>query len=297
MIRVVENGGDYQPKEFSTWAPKALASIGRLAATLRDRAIILPMKRRKPDEKVTKLRVGDAPQFLMLRRQAKRWAEDNVETLKQKRPALSDALNDRAQDNWEPLLAIADLAGGDWPALARNAALALTQDLDEGSIRVLVLADIQKLFGEDKTDRMSSAALAARLGELAGGDDEAGPWLTYGKAAKPISQRQIAKLLSEFYIYPRDIRLPNEKNVLKGYLLEQFKDAFERYLSPFPLFHARQSDNRATSITWSQTQPRHRVRSVADDIGPNALKDQRLSVCRGSKSPTAGRGRCVRRFR
>ena len=46
------------------------------------------MKRRKPDEKVTKLRVGDAPQFLMLRRQAKRWAEDNVETLKQKRPAL-----------------------------------------------------------------------------------------------------------------------------------------------------------------------------------------------------------------
>ena len=200
VIRVVENGGDYQPKEFSTWAPKALASIGRLAATLRDRAIILPMKRRKPDEKVTKLRVDDAPQFLMLRRQAKRWAEDNVETLKQKRPALPDALNDRAQDNWEPLLAIADVAGGGWPALARNAALALTQDLDEGSIRVLLLTDIQKLFGEDKKDRMSSAALAARLGELAGGDDEAGPWLTYGKAAKPITQRQIAKLLSEFYI-------------------------------------------------------------------------------------------------
>jgi Protein of unknown function (DUF3631) len=274
VIRVVENGGDYQPKEFSTWAPKALASIGRLAATLRDRAIILPMKRRKPDEKVTKLRVGDAPQFLTLRRQAKRWAEDNVETLKQKRPALPDALNDRAQDNWEPLLAIAEVASGGWPALARNAALALTQDLDERSIRVLLLADIQKLFGQDKTERMSSAALAARLGELAGGDDEAGPWLTYGKAAKPISQRQIAKLLSEFYIYPRDIRLPNEKNVLKGYLLEQFKDAFERYLSPFtPVSYAtvRQSsdiNNLEPSPAATSAPP------VADDIGPNALKDK-----------------------
>lgn len=243
---------------------------------------------------MTKLRV--APQFLMLRRQAKRWAEDNVETLKQKRPALPDALNDRAQDNWEPLLAIADVASGGWPALARNAALALTQDLDEGSIRVLLLADIQKLFGEDKKERMSSAALAARLGELAGGDDEAGPWLTYGKAAKPISQRQIAKLLSEFYIYPRDIRLPNEKNILKGYLLEQFKDAFERYLSTFPPVSCatvRQSSD------INNLEPNSAATSgppVADDIGPNALKDK---GCRAvaDRNPPAGKGRCVRRFR
>jgi Protein of unknown function (DUF3631) len=290
VIRVVENGGDYQPKEFSTWAPKALASIGRLAATLRDRAIILPMKRRKPDEKVTKLRVDDAPQFLMLRRQAKRWAEDNVETLKQKRPALPDALNDRAQDNWEPLLAIADVAGGGWPALARNAALALTQDLDEGSIRVLLLTDIRKLFGEDTKDRMSSAALAARLGELAGGDDEAGPWLTYGKAVKPITQRQIAKLLAEFYIYPRDTRLPNEKNALKGYLLEQFKDAFERYLSPLPPIPSatvRQPSDINSLEPKSSATPDP---LVADENSLNALKDKGCRTVADRNPPQPEKG-------
>ena len=172
------------------------------------------------------------------------------------------------------MLAIADVAGGGWPARARNAALALTQDLDEGSIRVLLIADIQKLFGEDQTERMSSAALAARLGELAGGDDEAGPWLTYGKAAKPISQRQIAKLLSEFYIYPRDIRLPTEKNVLKGYLLEQFKDAFERYLSPFTPVSCATVRQSSDIINLEPNSAATSGRPVADDIGPNALKDK-----------------------
>jgi hypothetical protein len=35
-------------------------------------------------------------------------------------------LNDRACDNWSPLLAIADLAGGEWPQRARAAALDLS---------------------------------------------------------------------------------------------------------------------------------------------------------------------------
>jgi len=37
----------------------------------------------------------------------------------------SGGLNDRAGDIWEPLLALADLAGGDWPGKARQAAVAL----------------------------------------------------------------------------------------------------------------------------------------------------------------------------
>ena len=52
------------------------------------------------------------------------------ETLRTARPALPEALNDRAQDNWEPLLGIADLAGGDWPKAARDAALELSVDAE-----------------------------------------------------------------------------------------------------------------------------------------------------------------------
>ena len=199
VIRVVESGGDYQPKEFSTSAhTKALASIGRLAATLRDRAIILPMKRRKPNEKVTKLRVGDPPQFLMLRRQAKRWAEDNGRDAE----AAAAGAAGRAQRSCAGQLGAATrdrrccrrrLAGAGAQCGARPHQEPRRR-LDPG----LAARRHQKLFEESKTERMSSATLVARLGELAGGDDEAGPWLTYGKAAKPISQRQIENCYLSF---------------------------------------------------------------------------------------------------
>ena len=52
--------------------PKALASIGKLAATLRDRALIIPMKRRKADERVKKLRIEDTDEFVALRRKGQR---------------------------------------------------------------------------------------------------------------------------------------------------------------------------------------------------------------------------------
>jgi hypothetical protein len=127
-------GEDHAPKEFSTWAPKAVALIGKLPGTIQDRAIVVPMQRKKPGERVTKLRGReDADRFLVLRRKASRWAEDSLEVLRMARPALPEALNDRAQDHWEPLLAIADLAGGDWPKVARDAALTLSGDAETGA--------------------------------------------------------------------------------------------------------------------------------------------------------------------
>jgi putative DNA primase/helicase len=96
-------GADHAPKEFGTWAPKAIALIGKPPGTIQDRAVVLPMKRKKPGERVTKLRGReDADHFPALRRKASRWNEDNLERLRTARPALPEALNDRAQDNWEP---------------------------------------------------------------------------------------------------------------------------------------------------------------------------------------------------
>jgi hypothetical protein len=46
VIRLV--GDKHEPKEFSTWSPKAIAAIGKLSGTLRDRSIDVPMKRKKP---------------------------------------------------------------------------------------------------------------------------------------------------------------------------------------------------------------------------------------------------------
>ena len=188
VVRTV--GDDHEPKEFSTWAPKALASIGKLAATLRDRAIVLPMRRKKPGETVKKLRDRDDGAFGRLREKAKRWAEDNVGRLKAMRPSLPDELNDRAADNWHPLLAIADLAGGDWPDLARRAALALSTDADgpDGTIGVQLLAAIREIFERRKVDALPSALLVVELTS-----DEEGLWAEYGIRGEPITAKQVSR--------------------------------------------------------------------------------------------------------
>jgi len=76
----------------------------------------------------------------MLRRQARRWCEDNLNILTAADPTVPETLTDRAADNWRPLLAVADRAGGAWPIRARDAALVLSGDsMDGGSIRTQLL--------------------------------------------------------------------------------------------------------------------------------------------------------------
>ena len=79
--RTVEINGDHQPRRFSTWAPKAIATIGSLADTLEDRAIVVRLRRKPPGAKVERLRLRDNEWFAALRSQAARWAQDNFDRL------------------------------------------------------------------------------------------------------------------------------------------------------------------------------------------------------------------------
>jgi 5S rRNA maturation endonuclease (ribonuclease M5) len=276
IIRLV--GDNHEPKEFSTWSAKAIASIGKLSGTLRDRSIILPMKRKKPNERVAKLRGRDTDEFLELRRKARRWADDNVAALKEACPSIPEVLNDRAADNWEPLLAIADLAGNEWPRLARTAAVKLSADSEVGaeSDKVRLLADIRAIFEELALDRLPSASLVAELVK-----DADGRWAAYGRNSKPITQRQVATLLSEFTtpsgakIKPRNVR--TDGKVPKGYAREDFADAFERYLSPSPLFQSAtplQTNDISDLKEKSSATPDF---FVANENEPNALKSNACS--------------------
>ena len=80
------------------------------------------------------------------------------------RPGIPDDLSDRAADGWEPLLAIADLAGGEWPALARLAATSLSDGSadDDQSIGVRMLTDIKTVF-DSEIDSMSTTDLLKHL--------------------------------------------------------------------------------------------------------------------------------------
>ena len=220
VIRTVEVNGDHQPHRFSTWAPKAIATIRALADTLEDRAVVVRLQRKPPGAKVERLRRRDNEWFEALRSQAARWAADNFEKLVDPDPQMPEALNDRAADNWRPLVAIADLVGGEWPQLARQACLTLTGESPEEPMGVTLLADCRPAFGDNAV--MRSVDLVSKLVA-----DPERPWAEYNRG-RAITQRQVAKLLGTFGIISVNVNpigLPQGK----GYRRVDFEESWERY--------------------------------------------------------------------
>ncbi len=214
------SGDQWEPKIYSSFCPKAIAGIGRLAGTLEDRAIIIEMRRRRSDEPVQQLR--HALDLSHIRRLAMRWAADNRLQFQAADPSVPPELHDRAADNWRPLLAIAELAGGDWRARAEKAAIKLTlRDGEQEDVSILLLSDIRDLFG-----RLGPIIRTSLLLEHLNRMDER-PWGEW-RHGKPVSKVQLANMLRPFGIRPTTIRVG--KLTPKGYILESFLDAFSRYL-------------------------------------------------------------------
>ena len=224
VLRV--SGDDLEPRAFRTFAPVAIALIGKLRTTLADRSIEIEMRRKKPDEKVESLRLDRLGHFEELRRCCARWAQDHLEELREADPEVPPELHDRAADNWRPLLAIADAVGGSWPERARRVAATLsgTEASEDGSAGTMLLADIRDTFSARETDVMESKAMLTAL--LAREDRPWGEW----RRGQPLTAIGVAKLLKNFSIKPRKIRIGTE--TIRGYRLEWFRDAFSRYLPP-----------------------------------------------------------------
>jgi putative DNA primase/helicase len=209
---------DHKPRRFSTWAPKAIATIRILADTLEDRAIIVRLQRKAPGAKVERLRRRDNADFAALRSQAARWAADNFDKLVDPDPKMPD-LNDRAADNWRPLLAIADLAGGTWPEEARRAACLLSGE-EQGAIGVGLLRDIRSVFGDD--DVIRSSDLVAKLTA-----EPERPWAEW-RYGRPLTQKQLAGLLAPFHIISLTVHPPGLPDG-KGYRRTDFEEAWAAY--------------------------------------------------------------------
>ena len=224
MLRLV--GDNHEPRQFSTWAAVAIALIGKLPDTLQDRSILIRMRRRLPSESIAQFRADRTDDLKILARKAARWANDNLETLRAMDPAMPPTITNRDADNWRPLLAIADAAGGEWPARARVIAETMTDKAkgDDQSLRTMLLEDIRSVFATKGVDKLSSAELVEAL--LAMKDR---PWPELGRAAKPITQNKLAGLLKDFGIRPCNVWVGAKP--LKGYGHGQFEDAFARYLS------------------------------------------------------------------
>jgi len=269
VIRCV--GEDHTPTKFNVWGAKALCGIGKIADTLEDRSIPLRLRRKMPGERTIKMRHADPEHFAVLVGKLARFAVDKREAVRLARPAEIEGLNDRANDAWEPLLAIAGVAGGDWPRLARQAAIILHGLEGEApSIGAELLGDIQAAFERKHTAKLFSADLLQALC-----DDEESPWATWNRG-KPIQLRQLSRKLAEFGIKSKDVRQGYE--VKKGYHLEQFADAFERYLcttEPLP---------SADALLASAT-PLHPNSDAASGVAQSATAAPEKSLSATRKAP------------
>ena len=234
VLRTV--GDDHEPRAFKTFCPTVIALIGTLPDTLHDRAVTIDLKRKLATETVAPFRPDRADHLDLLARKAVRWAQDNAEAIATVDPKMPHGIINREADNWRPLLAIADAAGGGWPERARKAAEAahIAAGGDEASRLELLLADIQDAFATNKTTKapnmfggeqieITSATLVKALVALDGR-----PWAEMGRDRKPMTQNRLARMLKPLGIGPQKVG-PEDARV-SGYVREHFKEAFERYL-------------------------------------------------------------------
>jgi hypothetical protein len=215
-------------ERLDTFAMALLAAIGELPDTIMDRAVVVRMRRRAPGERVQPYRTRrDAPPLNQLRGRLGGWAREHLRELHQATPQMP--LEDRAADTWEPLVAIADLASGDWPKRARAAAEVMTaaeaQQEEDTSAGVRLLGDLRAVFGD--ADALYTTTVLDRLHKL-----EDAPWADwYGR---PLSTRELAKLLRPYQVRSKSVREHGTGASLKGYARADLHDAWRRYVPSAP---------------------------------------------------------------
>ncbi|MEU2719381.1 DUF3631 domain-containing protein [Streptomyces smyrnaeus] len=244
-LRCVGDGANQTTGWFSSYCAVAMAGLGSLPDTILSRSVIIRMRKKAPNEKAEpyRRRIHER-QGHALRDRLAEWAATVHEQVAEAWPQMPDGVTDRPADLWEPLLAVADSAGGHWPERARAACVELVtagQDNEEASLGIRLLTDLRdRVFCG--ADRMPTAVI---LEALLGMDDA--PWADVDD--KPLNARGLARLLGQYVtpankpIKPRGIRTPS--GFPKGYYAEDLADAWERYCPPPP----EKSATSATSAT------------------------------------------------
>ncbi len=222
----------HEPIGIPCFAARVLAMIGRPAPTIVDRSILIALRRKKPEERVDRMRLDTLrDEHQRLRRQWRRVADDLRDVIRDTAATLPDEMlpaalqSDRARGHWRPLVAIAQHVGGDWPERAARAAVELAGDVDTSEITVDLLSDIKDIFAaDDDPDVIASSALLEGLVAL-----EDRPWKEWAKG-RPLSGARMARMLKDLDIHPAgSIRVGTK--TARAYRRVAFVEAWDRYLA------------------------------------------------------------------
>jgi hypothetical protein len=222
--RCVVYGATVTPELLPAFAPVALAGLGDLPDTILSRSIIIRMRRRAPNESVEPYRRREvAPEGEAMCGRLVAWAAATMGRLVTA-PEMPPEIVDRDADCWEPLISVADAAGGHWPDTARCNAVTLVmlnREEREESLGIRLLSDMRVVLGDDE-GKFTSNILDA-LCKL----DES-PWNDI--RGKQLTDRGLAVRLRGYGIKPKPVRIG--ANVARGYRREDFIEAWRRYLPP-----------------------------------------------------------------
>jgi hypothetical protein len=293
-LRSVPQGKGFVTKRFPVFGPTVIAGLGQFADTTESRCIPIVLQRKPPGAGVEDFMLQLVqPEAATLRAQLEQATSPRViEALAKARPDLTElrALRDRSREVWWPLVAIADAAGGSWPARARAAAVALhgAHDESDTSTQILLLAHIERAFDEDQVEKLASAELLRRLV-----NNEQGPWgRWWGAEVERARERsetphaaatELAAKLKPFGVTPGGIRLPDGKTP-RGYKRQEFEPVWDVYLPPR---NNRNNRNAAASD----------VAPVAPVAGSDGVEDPICASCgepmarypgMGDRHPTCG---------
>lgn len=218
---VERSAGSDAVREFNVFAPAAMGGRGILADDLMNRAVNIHMKKSPDAEKLEDFRIRTAryaleKTFGML----DSWSRASGDILEYMGTEPPEAAKGRRADIWEPLIAIAELAGSDWLHAAMDACRTLeTVDHSKGEtdvpLSVKMIRHIEQMFhatGDGTPVKgMATADIIDGLVQL--GWDE-----------RMIHPKSLAKVLREFDIESTTFRPDDGEGVVRGYLAVQFSD-------------------------------------------------------------------------
>jgi Protein of unknown function (DUF3631) len=302
VIRAGSSEENHEPKLYSTWCPKVIAVIGRLPHTVESRTIKIKLKRMKPSEAIDKLRDHHLPALRPLHRQIVRWVADHAEALRLVRtPITLEGLGNRANDNWDPLLYIADLLGGTWPERGRQAALGISglAVSTEQIAGIELLADLQRFFQDkfkpDAAGKLPEpkAATERILGFLT--DDAERPWATW-RRGKPLDAKGLARLLNPFDVKSKNLKMKregtNDEYVVRGYRGDDpnLIDAWASYPSSreTPDSPATAATSRQSRIVTPQNSPATEGSGSGTENGNSPNDSASVAAVAGEQTVSGG---------
>ena len=284
-------------QEFRTFSPLALAGRGRdsVPESVMTRSVIIPMRKMKRGDRLKPWKRRDAePRGFDLRESLAEWSSVYLNSGPLNYPELPGEITGRDAEVWEPLIMVADLAGGEWPARLRAAALAQVNagresDPDAVPWARRLLMDTRTVWPDsERTDRISTADLIDRLNALADS-----PWS--GRSANGITPWMLSKWLQDYGIRPGTVRFPNG-HISKGYERAGFMDAWERYLDSPPTPVEAVTSVTAVTSERGKSESVRSAESVTDVTAVTDLAGEVAKVIRcgrkGCRSAAGPSGYC-----